>query len=298
MTIRQSFDAFITSRRLADLADKTIKDYQEFITPFVRFVGEDKGIETLTEDDVTQYIAKLLKRSLSKSSKITYIRHIKIYLRWIEKNMGVNVNAKNIRLPKNPKRVVKIYSDEEVVELFNAIESPLKWLELRNKAIIALMYDSGLRQSEVCSLRLKNVSFSVQTLVVHGKGNKERVVPLGSLTKVFLEKYMSECPYEIADFVFCNKYGKALTCNAVKHMVSDVASKLKFELSSHKLRHNFATNYCLDQYEKQGYVDIYRLMIILGHEDVETTRIYLHIANEIIASRDSISHLDKLKLIT
>lgn len=79
-----------------------------------------------------------------------------------------------------------------------------------------------------------------------------------------------------------------------KKLVSKMAKKLPFELSSHKLRHNFATNYCLDQYNAYGQVDIYRLMYLMGHEDVSTTRRYLHFANEILASKGCISHVDAI----
>ena len=80
----------------------------------------------------------------------------------------------------------------------------------------------------------------------------------------------------------------------VKNFMWNLAQKLPFEFSSHKLRHNFATNYCIDQYEKHGFVDIYKLMILTGHEDVKTTNRYLHIANQIIVSRESVSHIDKI----
>ena len=85
-----------------------------------------------------------------------------------------------------------------------------------------------------------------------------------------------------------------MTNNAVKIFVNKLSKEVGFELSSHKLRHNFATNYCIDQYEEVGQVDIYRLMILMGHEDIETTRRYLHHANEIIGARSCISHLDKV----
>ena len=87
-----------------------------------------------------------------------------------------------------------------------------------------------------------------------------------------------------------------MTCDSVKHMVYKLADKLDFELSSHKLRHNFATNYCIDQYEARGQVDIYSLMYLMGHEDVETTQRYLHFAMEIIATRNHVSHLDKVAI--
>ena len=296
MTMQQAFDNFIISRRLADLSEKTIGNYTEFIAPFTAFIGADEQISKLCEADVNRYIAELLKRPISKASRATYIRHIKIFLRWLEDAYNIHINAKHIRVPKTPKRLVKIYSDDEIAQIFNSIQTDMEWVTLRNKCIIALMYDSGLRQAEVCTLKRKNVVFSENRLIVRGKGNKERTVPLGQLTQRFMRAYLESCPYTSAD-VFVNRRGEKLTCNAVKLMVTKLAGKLSFELSSHKLRHNFATNYCLDQYEKYGHVDIYRLMVLMGHEDVETTRRYLHMANEIIASRESVSHLDKLKII-
>lgn len=296
MTIQEAFDNFILSRRLADLSVKTINDYTEFITPFVEFLGADKAITTLCEADVNSYIGELLGRPLSKASRATYIRHIKIFLRWMEDTYHIDINARHIRVPKTPKRLVKIYSDDEIVQIFNGVVTDTEWITLRNKCIVALMYDSGLRQSEVCTLKRDNVSFLDNRLVVHGKGDKERTVPLGQLTARFMRLYLDSCPYT-SDSIFVNKKGENLTCNAVKLMITKLANKLDFELSSHKLRHNFATNYCLDQYERYGRIDIFRLMILLGHEDVETTRRYLHIANEIIASKENISHLDKLNKI-
>lgn len=294
--MQQAFDNFILSRRLADLSNKTIKDYTEFITPFIAFVGANLTIHELKENDVNSYIEKLLDRSISKATRSTYIRHIKIFLRWLEDTYHISINAKHIRIPKPPKKLVKIYTDDEIVQIFQAIETDIEWITERNKCIVALMYDSGLRQAEVCNLMRENVSFVENRLIVRGKGNKERTVPLGSLTQRFMRSYLDKRPHT-SKYVFVSREGEPLTGNAVKLMMTKLASKLDFELSSHKLRHNFATNYCLDQYEKYGHIDIFRLMILLGHEDVETTRRYLHMANEIIASKENISHLDKLQKI-
>ena len=121
-----------------------------------------------------------------------------------------------------------------------------------------------------CGLLKQDVNFDSNILKVCGKGNKERV--------------------------FVGRRGQNLTCDAVKHMISKLAAKLPFEFSSHKLRHNFATNYCLDQYEKYGQVDIYRLMILMGHENINTTRRYLHFANQLIAVKTNSSHIDGILL--
>lgn len=291
MTIQETFDNFILSRQLADLSPKTISDYRQFVIPFIRFMKPTKPFKDITQQDIQDYLANLLKKPLSKSTRATYIRHVKIYLRWAENEYGACYSSRTVKVPKSPKRTVRIYSDDEVRQIFASIHTETSWLTLRNKCIIALMYDSGLRQSEVCTLRKSSISYTDNRMTVRGKGDKERTVPLGQLTRHFMFEYLSHCPYT-GDIVFLNRRGQPLTCNAVKLFVSRLADILPFDLSSHKLRHNFATNYCIDQYRKNGQVDIYRLMYLMGHEEIDTTRRYLHMANEILASQGCISHLD------
>lgn len=291
MTIQEAFDNFILSRQLADLSPKTISDYQQFVMPFVRSVGSRKPLGDVSQQDIQSYLASLLKKPLSRATRSTYIRHLKIFLHWTEKEYTTAYSSHAVKVPKAPKRNVRIYSDEEVRQIFAGIHAETPWLTLRNKCIIALMYDSGLRQSEVCLLQKQDISFSDNRMTVKGKGNKERTVPLGRLTKRFMIDYFAQCPYSYKS-VFLNRRGQPLTCNAVKLFVTRLADALPFELSSHKLRHNFATNYCIDQYKAHGQVDIYRLMYLMGHEDIDTTRRYLHMANEILASQGCISHLD------
>ena len=293
MTLHEAYDNFILSRRLLDLSDKTVFDYMQFVAPFVRSVGSARDFGTVTQQDITDYVKTLLNRPISKATRATYIRHVKIFLRWCEKEYGAQYSSESVKVPKSPKKSVRIYSDTEIAEIFQAVEAETEWLTLRNKCIIALMYDSGLRQSEVCTLRRSRISYTDNRMTVHGKGDKERIVPLGKLTQSLMRAYLSQCPYH-SDSVFVNRHGEPLTSNAVKLFVSKLAKNLPFELSSHKLRHNFATNYCIDQYEKYGQVDIYRLMYLMGHEEIETTKRYLHFAYEIIASRGCISHLDNV----
>ncbi len=293
MTVKETYDNFILSRQLADLSPKSISDYIQFVSPFVLFLGPDKPFVDIKQSDIQQYLSILLNRPLSKSTRATYIRHVKVYLRWAENEYGASYKARSVKVPKSPKRNVRIYTDAEVKQIFSHIRADTYWVELRNKSIIALMYDSGLRQAEVCGLLKTNISYSENLITVRGKGDKERTVPLGKLARYFLQQYLSHCPYD-SEYVFMGLYGDPLTCNAVKLFVSRLATALPFELSSHKLRHNFATNYCLDQYAANGQVDIYRLMYLMGHEDISTTKRYLHMANEILASRGCISHLDNI----
>lgn len=291
MTVKRAFDNFILSRRLADLSTKTIQAYTMFVNPFIREVGSDKLLKEVNQEEINDYLSMVLDKPISKSTRCTYIRHLKIFLKWCSDNYDVCFDYKKVRVPKSPKKNVKIYSGEELKIIFDSIKCDIPWIELRNKCVVALMYDSGLRQSEVCGLLRSRVLFDKCVMTVTGKGNKDRIVPLGSMTAYYLRAYYSVCPY-VSEYVFVSRTGQPLTNNAVKLFVNKLSDKLPFELSSHKLRHNFATNYCIDQYEHNGSIDIYKLMIILGHEDVETTRRYLHHANEFIATKNHISHLD------
>lgn len=296
MTLLEVYDGFVLSKRLAGLSPKTLSCYQQFVMPFVEFVGADRDYASVSQADVNSYLGALLDRPLSKSSRATYVRHVKIFLRWAESEYGcASYSSKSVRVPKSPRRSVRIYTDEDVSLIFSVIHASPEWLSVRNKCVIALMYDSGLRQSEVCTLRRSRLSLSEGRMTVVGKGSKERIVPIGATSMALMREYFSLCPYE-SDEVFVGRRGDPLTCNAVKLFVSKVAASLPFEFSSHKLRHNFATNYCIDQYERYGQIDIYRLMYLMGHEDVETTGRYLHFAYEIMASRGCISHLDGISI--
>ena len=290
MTIQEACEGVILSRRLSGLSEKTLTNYEQFIRPFVLFFP-DVSFEEITQSGINSYILNLMKKPLSRSTRSTYIRHLKIFLLWCQDQYSVQYDAVLIKVPKMSKRNVHIYEPEEIRLLFSEARAESPWLTYRNQCIIALMYDSGLRQSEVCTLKRKDVSSD--RLTVTGKGDKQRTVPLGNLARHYMQMYLDSCPYE-ADRVFVGRRGDLLTCNAVKLFMSRLADRLPFEVSSHKLRHNFATNYCVDQYERFGQVDIYRLMYLMGHEEIKTTQRYLHMANEIIASKSHISHLDSI----
>ena len=249
-------------------------------------------MEEITPDHLEDFMDHLYGRSLSQNSISSYTRNARIFLKWYQKKHTVQYDYTDLPVPKTPKKIVRLYTPEEIRTIFQMVDTCSPWLDARNRAIIALMLDSGIRQGEACSLLLDNVDFANKRMKVYGKGNKERFVPLGDTSIRFLQEYLRLRPYGL-DQVFVSYHGEPLTCNAVKSMTGDLQALLPFEFSSHKLRHNFATNYLVNQYDQFGHMDIYQLMVIMGHEDVETVRRYLHEANGLIASRCCISHLDK-----
>lgn len=294
MTVQQAFDNFIFSRQIQGLTSKSIECYNSFIKPYITHIGNHLDICDISRDMTNKYIQNLLNRALSRSTVATYIRHIKIFLQWIEEEYEIDIQAHKIKIPKSPKKVLHIYSDEEIRQIFETVDADIEWITARNRCIIALMLDSGLRQNEVCTLQRKEINDSTATAKIWGKGNKERVVPIGKTTRHYMTMYDNLCPYKDDNNFFVNIHGEPLTPNAVKLFMNKISKQLPFPFSSHKLRHNFATNYCLNQYEQYGRVDIYSLMLLMGHEEVETTRKYLHFAQQIIATKSSISHLDKV----
>ncbi|SCJ52414.1 Tyrosine recombinase XerC [uncultured Eubacterium sp.] len=274
--------------------EKTIQSYKEVLHGFVGFL-QSNGIDVLCRNVFIDYQLFLGKKGLRSASVASYLRHIKAFVHWMGENAYLDDSDlyKVIKMPKQVKKNVKIYTDEEIAEIYSAVSSSSKWITVRDKAIISLMYDSGLRQAEVCKVSMADFDTSRCILHVHGKGNKDRIVPIGEMTKRYVMEYLELCPHD-SSMLLVDRHGSPLTPNAVKLFVGKMKKKLNFEFSSHKLRHNFATNYLIDQYEEYGYFDTYSLMILLGHEEISTTDRYLHLAKQYIATNQRTSHLDRV----
>lgn len=293
MTLKKAFDRFVYEKRLKGLSDMSIYDYKILVGLFVGYTGPDSDICSINREGIESYIEYHLERGLSRSTLATYVRNLKIFLIWLECTYNIDLDASSIIVPKTPKTMPYIYSSADIALIFQNVTCEIEWLQLRNRSMIALMLDSGLRQSEICQLSLSDIDFHTGIIKVHGKGNKERLVPLGDVSKQFIRDYMRSCPYSL-EHLFVSRIGEPVTPNTLKKMIGKIARKLPFELSCHKLRHNFATNYCLDQYDQYGKIDIYSLMSIMGHENIKTTERYMHIATQILASKQHISHLDRI----
>lgn len=292
MTLREAFEDFILQKRLAGLSDATIQDYNSIIGIFMDYMGASVELENVSQKRVNSFILDLYDRSLSKSTIATYIRNMRIFLCWVYVEYGLPFNPEKIKVPKSPKKLVHIYTDDEIRILFDSCNVSIPWISARNKAILALMLDSGLRQAEVCSLLHKCIDRERMVLQITGKGAKDRLVPIGYVSLALLDNYLSLCPYHDSPYVFLDRSGSSLSGNAIRIFVNRLKKKLPFELTSHKLRHNFATNYCLDNIKRSGNTNVYDLSILMGHESIETTKKYEHFAHEFIAVENRISHLD------
>jgi len=297
MTLEKAKEQFLHDKEVHGCSEKTIKSYFFFIKVFIDYKGNCE-IEYITQEDIEQYTMYLYSRDLSRATHHTYLHHLRIFFKWCAKRTTLMFDPSEIAVPRSPKKKVRIYSTEDIRLIYTTDCTAVEWLNARNRALVALMLDSGLRQMELCTIRLSDIDFVERRMRVRGKGNKERIVPLGKVTIALINCYRGLTPYPDLKYLFCSSTGKKLTTNAVKLFMRKLSGMLPFEFSSHKLRHNFATNYCIDKIEKEGTVDAYSLMCLMGHESIKTTEGYIHLAREIIASKTCISHVDKVLLDT
>lgn len=150
MTVQNAFEEFIHSRKLKGLAESTIKNYRLLTSCFIRYISPDFDMEDIKQTHIDSFIDFLYSRMVSRATIATYIRNTRIFLHWYEKKHPVSYCSSEITVPKTPKKIIYLYSLEDIKQIFNAVESSVPWIVARNKAIIALMLDSGLRQCEVC----------------------------------------------------------------------------------------------------------------------------------------------------
>ena len=147
MDMTECFENFILSRRLADLSPKTLSDYRQFIIPFVGFVGKETPLSDLTQNNINAYIKVLLDKPLSKSTRVTYIRNIKIFLKWLQSEYTVAYDYRKIKVPKSAKKNVKIYTPDELENILQRVTGLLPGI---NVLLLLCMIVDFVSQRCVC----------------------------------------------------------------------------------------------------------------------------------------------------
>ena len=296
MTLQEAYDEFLYMKEVDGLKAGSLKNYRMTIGYFLDAVEPSMPLNLLTVKMVQGYVKKCLDGPISRATAASYVRMARIFLDWCyrEYEGELQFNPKKVKKLKSPKKNPYIYGDLEIKLILENIKTSVPWITARDRAIIVLMLDSGLRQAEVCGLKKMNIDRSRHVMKVTGKGDKDRFVHVGDFALMMLDEYLSMCPYKDSEYAFLDRRGHVLSGNAVRLFVYRLQKKLPFELSSHKLRHNFATNFCVDNLEKNGSTCVQDLAILMGHESIETIQRYEHFARELVAAKNSFSHLDKV----
>ena len=259
-------------------SENTVKSYIRDLTETSKFLN-NKNIKKINKKDIEKFLESLNSRLDSRSIS-RYISTLKSFFKFLKINKIIDKNPmETINNPKIRKALPKVLSEEEINLL---LDIKLKnHFDYRNKAMIELMYSSGLRVSELINLKLNDIDLDNECVRIFGKGSKERIIPLNEYSVYALKKYILNHRGEMLkhgenDYLFLNNHGKNMTRQGFFKIIKKVAQEenIKTDFSPHTLRHSFATHLL-----KHG-ADLRSIQELLGHSDISSTQIYTHITNE------------------
>lgn len=275
-------DGFINYMKVErGLSQNTIQSYSNDLVRFVRFI-EDSGLRLndITHEHINEYLA-IISRYLSTRSTARSLSAIKGFFRFLVSDGHLKSNpSRLIGTPRIPKRLPEILTYQEVERLLKQpdISTPTGQ---RDKAMLELLYATGLRVSELVGLRLENINLESGFVRMMGKGAKERMVPFGDKASDAIKEYLLSGRARLArgrqsSYLFLNRMGKPLTRQGFWKIIKAYGLKagIKKRITPHKLRHSFASHML------EGGADLRSVQVMLGHEDISTTQIYTHITRE------------------
>lgn len=280
-TLIREYEMYLTTE--AKLSKNTCISYVNDITQYLDYIKkyrEKHDPEDINIEDIRSYLASLKRNHISSTSQSRKLSAMKSFHKFLmlEKYVSKNV-AKLIQNPKQEKKLPTVLSIEEVENLLNVLSEDTP-LELRNKTMIELAYSSGLRVSELIDLKMKNLHLNNGFIEIFGKGNKERIVPVGEEAIYLINKYLETARLlyvnnKSKDYVFLTRRGTNMTRQMFFEIIREKAklAGITKEISPHKLRHSFASHLL-----ERG-IDLRLIQELLGHESISTTEIYTHINN-------------------
>jgi len=260
----------------------TIKSYYMDILEFNNYVILNKiNYSNISYDDVKKYLLFLYNKNNSKSTvsrKLSSLRSFYNYL--YRKEIVINNPFSFVRSPKKEKKLPKYVNYEDINIIFSSIKIDNK-IGQRDKLIFELFYSTGIRLSELCSIKISDIDFEKRNIRIVGKGNKERIVFYGDYCDEILDIYLNDGRKKLMlnkehDYLVVNNRGSKIQTRVVQNMVEKILKRvcLKKHITPHTLRHTFATHLL-----NEG-CDMITVQELLGHSSLNTTQIYTHVSNE------------------
>ena len=268
------------------LTQNTLVSYRHDLQIFQAWLAE-KGIKdfsTVTETDILSYLAFRMGNGLKASSSSRALSCLRRFFRYLLREGVITLDpTANVDNPKLPRLLPGSLSEGEVERLL-AAPAIGEVIGLRDKAMLEVMYGSGLRVSELVDLRFSQFNVQQGLIRLFGKGNKERLVPVGEYTLDWLERYLNEArpelisrgSAEVNDVIFPSLRGQKMTRQTFWHRIKKYALEagIHKSLSPHTLRHAFATHLL------NNGADLRVVQLLLGHGNLSTTQIYTHLAKQ------------------
>lgn len=277
---------------IKNYADNTVISYMKDLTDFDNFLIREELAENVLNvrrERIGRYYLSFLEESgFSKKSIARKISSLRTFYNYMIKEKHVEINIfENIETPKIPKRLPKVISDSEVSVLFNSIDQNTD-LGFRNYLILDLLFSCGLRASELTSIELKDLQINRKQILIHGKGSKDRYVPIHDEIINSIKKYLTDIrPKLIAlsdsdtQILLLNYKGTPLTSRGLQIIVKKILDDAKetYKITPHMLRHSFATTML------NNGADLRVVQELLGHEHLKSTQVYTEVSNKVLQEK-------------
>lgn len=258
-------------------SENTVESYKRDLNDFDNYFK--KEIKKINHEDIKKYIQNLGKNLEAKTIS-RHISSLKSFYKYLKLTNQIKTSPlANINNPKTQRKLPNILTEDEVNDL---LDINLKTdFDFRNKAMLELMYSSGLRVSELINLKVNDIDIQNEVVRIFGKGSKERIIPLDEYATEALNNYINDHRFNLFkhgenNYLFLNNHGNQMTRQGFFKILKKIAleKNIKKDFSPHTLRHSFATHLL-----KHG-ADLRSIQELLGHSDISSTQIYTHISNE------------------
>ena len=258
------------------MSPNTVTSYCSDIQKFLSVSGVDA--DKVLPDDILQYISSL--ENVSERSQARLLSALRSFFDWMQIEGYMTENPCDmVDMPKLGVYLPSVLSVQEVEDIINSIDRT-DWIGLRDKAILEVLYGCGLRVSEAVNLRISGLYLDEGFVRIIGKGNKERLIPLGDMACSAVRAYLDVRPQpgdsDSDDLLFLNRFGKSFSRVSMFKLIKKQAlmAGINKEISPHTFRHSFATHLV------ENGADLRVVQEMLGHESITTTEIYTHIETQ------------------
>lgn len=257
------------------MSPNTVTSYCHDVREFLDHTGKEAG--EIGTDDVSAYMGKLTARGLSKRSSAKILSSLRSFFSWCVEDGQVKENpCDRVESPKLGKYLPEVLTVDEVSAIIESVNLSSPYGP-RDRAILEVLYGCGLRVSEAAGLRMSHVHIDEGFVDVIGKGDKQRLVPLGEMAADAILRYLPSRPAPASmaydDYLFLSRFGKPLSRVSIFNLVKTqaMAAGVNKEISPHTFRHSFATHLI------ENGADLRVVQEMLGHESILTTEIYTHV---------------------
>lgn len=296
MDILESFTNYLLIEK--NYSEHTVSNYIRDIKHFESFIMREELAGSLLdvrrERLARHYLSYLDEQKYARKTIVRHISSLRTFYDFLMKQKDIEVNIfKNLETPKVPKKLPKLIQDDEIAYLFKSIDR-FKPLGFRNHLILDLLFSCGLRASELIEMTIKDIQLEREHILIHGKGHKDRYVPLHQKLIDDMKHYLTFIrPLLLAkgqdsfiDRVFINYKGSPLTVRGLQIILKKIIidSGETYKIHPHMLRHAFATTLL-----NHG-ADLRVVQELLGHSHLKSTQIYTHVSSEILKEKYQTTH--------